>query len=491
MPEISCWNGSLVVFARGFVAPGVPLTVPLDQLTIGGAFLPAAFNALGYGFAASSYSKNGLAIVEGVNDTKDLVQNILQPILHPKRVYLIGASEGGLIAALSAEQLPQVYKVAGAACGPIGSFQGQVNYFGDFRVVFDYFFPGLIPSSPVSIPSEVMVDWDTVYVPAITAALAANPSKTAQLIKVMRAQVTSDPLTVVETVLGALWYNVFATNDAVATLSGQPFDNHDRIYTGSTNDLLLNLRIERFRAAPSALAAIAAQYETSGKLKMPMITLHTTGDPVIPYWQETLYTVKTIAAGTLLKRTNRPAVRTGTVRSPSRTCSPHSASWYCDLCLNSQRGVRATPASFSGARYRPESRLRKRRAAARRLTLGPVQNFGDFLLRDRAFLDHLPKHFGYVDGGGAGAGDSSAVEYQIYRAVHYSEDFDTAGAGGLPGEVRAGRNQRLRKTFEQCVRHLRLRLAQRQATGIACDFQRHPGGSGSNDRERPWPELPG
>lgn len=301
----------LVVFAHGFVAPGEPLAVPLDQLTIGGAFLPAAFNALGYGFAASSYSKNGLAIVQGVNDTRDLVQNILQPSLHPKRVYLIGASEGGLIAALSAEQLPQVYKVAGAACGPIGSFQGQVNYFGDFRVVFDYFFPGLIPSSPVSISTEVMDNWETFYVPTIAAALAAHPSATAQLIKVMRVPVTSDPSTVAETVLGALWYNVFATNDAVATLSGQPFDNHNRIYAGSANDLLLNLRIERFRASPSARAAIAAQYETSGKLKMPLVTLHTTGDPVIPYWQEPLYTLKTLAAGTFLKRTNLPVAAYG------------------------------------------------------------------------------------------------------------------------------------------------------------------------------------
>ncbi len=311
MPEATCWNGGVVVFAHGFLAPGEPLAVPLDQLTIGGAFLPAAFNALGYGFAASSYSKNGLAIVQGVGDTRDLVQNILQTSFRPKRVYLIGASEGGLVAALSAEQLPQIYNVAGAACGPIGSFQGQVDYFGDFRVVFDYFFPGLIPTSPVSISSEVMADWETIYVPKITAALAANPSKTAQLISVMRAPVTSDPATVAETVLGALWYNVFATNDAVVTLSGQPFDNHDRIYTGSANDLLLNLKIERFRAAPSALAAIAAQYETSGKLKMPMITLHTTGDPVIPYWQETLYTVKTLAAGTFLKRTNLPVAAYG------------------------------------------------------------------------------------------------------------------------------------------------------------------------------------
>lgn len=311
MPETNCWNGNMVVYAHGYVAPGLPIGVPLDQLSVGGVSLPASFNKLGYGFAASSYSKNGLAIIQGVNDTEDLVQNVLRRQFAPHRVYLIGVSEGGLISALSAEQLPNVYNAAGAGCGPIGGFRDQINYLGDFRVVFDYFFPGLLPASPVKIPDEVMADWGTVYVPNITRALAANPKAAAQLISVMKAPVTSDPATVAETILGVLWYNVFATNDAVVTLGGQPFDNHNRIYLGSSNDLLLNLKVQRFTAAPAALASLAAHYETSGKLNMPTVTIHTTGDPIVPYWQETLYTLKTIGAGTFFERTILPVARYG------------------------------------------------------------------------------------------------------------------------------------------------------------------------------------
>jgi pimeloyl-ACP methyl ester carboxylesterase len=303
MPEASCWNGGIVVFAHGYVQPGLPIGVPQDQLTIGGLSLPATFNQLGYGFAASSFSTNGLAIVQGVSDTEELVENILQPQLKPRFVYLIGASEGGLVTALSAEQLPQLYNGTGAACGPIGSFQSQINYFGDFRVIFDYFFPGLIPGNAITIGNEVMTDWNSFYVPKITAALAANPSAAAQLIKVLNASVTSDPTTIAETVLGALWYNVFGTADAVTKLNGQPYDNHNRIYLGSNNDLLLNLRVERYTASPTAMATVASHYETSGKLGVPMVTLHTTGDPVIPYWHEPLYTGKTLAAGTVLLRT--------------------------------------------------------------------------------------------------------------------------------------------------------------------------------------------
>ncbi len=49
-----------------------------------------------------------------------------------------------------------------------------------------------------------------------------------------------------------------------------------------------------------------AHYETTGKLKLPLVTIHTLSDPVIPYWHEPLYTAKTLFAGTLLDRVNLP-----------------------------------------------------------------------------------------------------------------------------------------------------------------------------------------
>lgn len=304
MPETSCWNGNLVVFAHGYVAPQLPIGVPMDQLTVGGLSLPATLNQLGYAFAASSYNKNGLAITQGVKDTADLVHQ-LQPQLKPNRTYLIGASEGGLVTVLSAEKPAPLFNGAGAACGPIGDFQAQINYFGDFRVIFDYFFPGVLPGNAINIPQGLISGW-TGYESIIEGALAANPSATAQLLNVLQAPVTSDPTTIAETVLGALWYNVFGTADAQATLGGQPYENFFKIYTGSANDRLLNSKVERYLASPAALFAVATQYQTSGRLKIPIVTIHTTGDPVIPYWHETLYTLKTVVAGTFFDRINIP-----------------------------------------------------------------------------------------------------------------------------------------------------------------------------------------
>jgi hypothetical protein len=105
----------------------------------------------------------------------------------------------------------------------------------------------------------------------------------------------ADSNTVGETVLGILWYNVFATNDAIAKLHGQPFDNQDRVYAGSFDDTLLNENVERFTADKLALLQIVNKYETSGKLKKPLVVLHTTGDPIVPIWHAEDYTAKVAA----------------------------------------------------------------------------------------------------------------------------------------------------------------------------------------------------
>ena len=71
--------------------------------------------------------------------------------------------------------------------------------------------------------------------------------------------------------------------------------------------------MQRFKAQLplAATADIRGNYQTSGKLKVPLITMHTTGDPIVPYWHETLYTAKALLGGTPLKHLNIPIVRYG------------------------------------------------------------------------------------------------------------------------------------------------------------------------------------
>lgn len=307
------WNGDLVVFAHGYVAPSEPIGIPEDQLYLpDGTSIPEIVNGLGYAFATTSYRKNGLAVIEGVEDVRDLVKLFRKNYPETRHVYLVGASEGGLVTTLAIEKFPGEFSGGLALCGPIGDFQRQVNYWGDFRVVFDYFFPGALPPSPISIPNEVMNKWKTYYLPLIQQAIASSPYKTKQLLKVAKAPTDpNDPESIFETILGLLWYNVFATNEAIVELGGQPFDNKKRWYSGSDNDFRLNRLVERFSADQTAIEEIKKNYQTSGQLKIPLVTMHTTSDPIVPYWHESLYWYKALVNGSGLLHTNIPIFRYG------------------------------------------------------------------------------------------------------------------------------------------------------------------------------------
>lgn len=288
------WNGELVLWAHGYVNPADPLRIPDDQLP-DGTPISDVINLLGFAYATTSYSKNGLAVKQGVADIVDLVSIFKAEHGEPDRVILTGASEGGIITALALEKHPDVFDGGVSACGPIGNFRKQIDYIGDFAVVFDYFFPGVVPASPTGVPQEVIDNWGSVYIPQVQQAIAADPQATEQLLRVTGAPHDPvDPSTIEQTVLGVLWYAVHATNDAIDTLGGQPFGNTNRIYRGSDNDLLLNLSVLRVQADPAALAEIQAHYETTGHLEDPMVTLHTTGDEIVPFWHQPRYRLKTL-----------------------------------------------------------------------------------------------------------------------------------------------------------------------------------------------------
>jgi len=309
MPEE--WNGDLVVFAHGYVAPNKPVELPDTELD-DGRTMEEVFGEMGYASAISSYRDNGLVVPEAVIDLVNLVSIFKSYYPHVDHIYLVGGSEGGLVTVKSLET-KQLYDGGLAVCGPIGSFAKQLNYFGDFKLVFDYFYPGVLPGSPAGIPREVMDNWDAVYMPAIIEAITNNPAGIAQVISVTKAPVDpNDPESIAYTSLAVLWYNVFATNDAIERLGGMAFDNTDRIYRGSLNDAALNKSIPRLSADPHALETLDEKFETSGLPNGPMVTMHTALDPIVPYWHEPLYKAK-FTEGGLPKGflTNIPVMRYG------------------------------------------------------------------------------------------------------------------------------------------------------------------------------------
>jgi alpha-beta hydrolase superfamily lysophospholipase len=314
MPQpLSCFNGDVILFAHGYVPVGAPAGTWLSQLQLpDGTSLPALVNQLGFGFAASSYSKDGLAVLQGIQDTKALV-DLLRSKMTINKVFITGASEGGLVTTKSVED-DTSYAGGLAVCGPIGSFRKQLNYFGDARVLFDYFFPGVLGArwtkDNMAIPGELMLDWTSKYEPAIINAVKANPLATFQFLTTSGIAIGLNPANAATAIVQAIWYNVFATNDARTTLGGNPFDNIGRYYTGSFNDRRLNAMVARFSADSAALTAMGA-YETSGFLRNPLVTLHTTADPQVPFWHEPLYWTKAASQNSLSDLNQIPVLAFG------------------------------------------------------------------------------------------------------------------------------------------------------------------------------------
>ena len=304
------WNGDLILYAHGYVEPTSPLALPDDQ--VNGQSIAVTVNGLGYAYATTSYRANGLVVPEATEDLLELettARRLYRP--DPSRTFILGVSEGGLVATLAAERHPQSFEGALAACGPLGSFRRQLDYFDDFRVVFDYLFPGVIPGSAVDIPASVVAHWDDIYTPAVVAALATHPSAARELVSITGAAVASDDIpSIALTAIAVLWYNVIGSANAQARLGGQPFDNSTRVYSGSSDDVALNAGVARFTADPSTVAEIA-QFETTGNLTVPLVTLHTTGDPVVPFEQEALYADKVAQAGATARLSQSGITRYG------------------------------------------------------------------------------------------------------------------------------------------------------------------------------------
>jgi len=316
MPAPEAYNNRLVIWAHGFQDAGTPVSIPEDQLGFADVSLPELINDFGFGFATNSYSKTGLAVRPGMEDILDLVAIYASEQGAPQKVYLVGASEGGIITALLVEGHPEVFDAGVAACGPIGDFNFQLRYFGDARATFEYFFPGLIPGDPFDPPAEISSSWREYFEAVVRPALRApeNARALAEWVAVAKLPFDADDwqATVELSVYDVLRYSIVNLEDAARTLGGFPFGNYGRWYRGSSNDLRLNLFVPRVAADQPALDEIADHYTTSGALEAPLMTIHTRADQQVPYFHETLYTVKNLRNGSLIsKRLNLAIDRYG------------------------------------------------------------------------------------------------------------------------------------------------------------------------------------
>jgi hypothetical protein len=134
------------------------------------------------------------------------------------------------------------------------------------RVLFDYFYPGVIPGTVFEIPE--WLDFDAHVVPAVTLAISTNPAPAIEMagVEQLEIQYASIP-ELIGSILSGLYYNIVGTEDLLGRTHGRVMvGNIDTEYTGSSDDDALNAGVQRYEATPDAANYLEHWYQPSGKL---------------------------------------------------------------------------------------------------------------------------------------------------------------------------------------------------------------------------------
>ncbi len=278
------WNRSLIVYLHGYTNPAEPIALPKN-----GAIRDSLL-ARGYAVAASSFSSNGFAVPEGVRESDALREIFEERVGHPRRTYLFGQSLGGLIGLLLTQQRARPYDGSFLVCGIVGGSAAEVQYISDVRVLFDTVYPGVLPgdiehSDPITDPNAQIVG-------PVVKAVTANPQGLGIIQLLAREKLPgNNGNELVASLVNVIGFSMQGASDLFArTGSTSFFDNATYTYNSAALPPALladiNARVKRYTRAPEAALFLDQYGEPSPTLRIPLMTLHTSRDPVVPATHE-------------------------------------------------------------------------------------------------------------------------------------------------------------------------------------------------------------
>ena len=252
----------------------------------------------GFALAMSSYSQNGNATEEGYRDTKALLPLFTKEFGRPERVYVTGHSMGGIITLRLIEKHPGLFDGALPLCGVVGGNNLVYDQVSHVRVLFDYFYPGVLPG-PAEMP-DVADPFEVLDAGLFAMATDVRPVPGWYEIGLIDGldlpDLSPDPFAVFDAILWRLWANG-AGNLIERTGGKDPWGNIDTYYTGSLDDVTLNAFVDRYSQHPRARAYNRLWYEPTGRLRVPTLTLHNLIDPLVPITHEDEYAERVASRG--------------------------------------------------------------------------------------------------------------------------------------------------------------------------------------------------
>ena len=314
------WNGRLVLYSHGYRDPETPIDLRnQDNLQL----LRERLIGEGYAVGYSSYSENGFAVKDGMQRTQQLRGLFASEFGQPTQTILLGHSLGGLIALGLAERFPQHYAGALVMCGIAAGSAAEVNYIANIRVLFDFFYPGVLPGNLLSLPAGTrpQADIEAPAIAAMTATLASGSPQSMQgafaIAAIMEGLGTPIPYiqaagtpTAIQTLVGsivyALSFHARGFQDLIDRTHGQsPFDNSQTVYGGALPPSVLAAvnappeegGVQRFSTTPAAQNHLRSYYQPSGELQIPLVTLNNPFDPISPSFHMAAYRERVAEAG--------------------------------------------------------------------------------------------------------------------------------------------------------------------------------------------------
>lgn len=292
----SNWNHALIVYFHGYAeAPYTfHIAAPLNEQT------EPLFDR-GYAVIQSAFSTSGWALAEAYPETEQLRQYFLKQYGEPAtgkkaakqmETIVVGGSMGGALVTASLELNPKPFAGGLDLCGSVGPTDLAFQRRFAWRAAFDFYFPGILP--PL-VPSPPDFQETRALRQRVADALRTNPPAAAGL-RALTALHTDRDLA------DMMVYFTFVIADLQHRAGGNPFDNRDFLYVGTTpgtsaSDNVLNDGVHRYAADPQARAYLLRHYTPNGHLQRPMLALHTTYDPRIPANTLAIYNEQVAIAG--------------------------------------------------------------------------------------------------------------------------------------------------------------------------------------------------
>jgi dienelactone hydrolase len=309
------WNGTLVVHAHGYrdladhpgevddrSAPAAP-----------SAALEPALLAQGYAIAGSAYKANGWAVDEGIEDTRALVWRFRAEVGKPKRTLLWGFSMGSLVTFSLAEGNSGLFDGYLGACavgaGAPRAWDGAVATSLAYKVAF-----GWLDSWGAVGDVRDDVDFETEVVPKMIPEVSnpANFGKFEFIRLVTGAAPLGPPAPAYPSwILTNMFFGLEARAELERRAGGPVGQNRTHVYAlspvdkaylavlGVNADLLLaQMNAQRTISADRGARKYVERFaDYDGKLKEPVLTLHTQTDSLVPPSHESAYAATVEAAG--------------------------------------------------------------------------------------------------------------------------------------------------------------------------------------------------